>query len=157
MRPVLERFLEKINIPDDKSKCWIWNGATIRGYGLIRISGKGVFTHRLAYTMLVGEIPEGMCILHTCDVSNCCNPTHLRVGTNKDNSQDMVAKGRHIPVRGESHGIHKLKEKDIPKIRRMVACGYTLEQIGKVFGVSYSTIFLVKSGRTWTHVGRVNK
>jgi hypothetical protein len=53
------------------------------------------YAHRRAWEEAFGPIPDGMLVLHTCDVRNCVNPEHLFLGTNKENTQDMVTKGRH--------------------------------------------------------------
>jgi len=148
-RKVLGRFLSKLNIPEDRSNCWLWEGAITEGYGKIRIYYDLVFVHRLAYTIFVGEIPESKCILHSCDIRNCCNPTHLFPGTHQDNMRDMCNKCKNYMKLGEDNPESKLKNKDIPKIRRMLSCGYPQKHIGKVFGVSCSAISWIKCGKSW--------
>jgi len=140
-REVLGKFLDKLEILEDRSKCWLWEGCVGNdGYGLIRVGGKIVYVHRLAYTIFVGEIPEGKCILHSCDVRNCCNPIHLWAGTNKENTRDMITKARNSS---------KLLARDIPKICRMLACGYPQRYTGKVFGISQSAINNINNGKAW--------
>mgnify|MGYP001546247430 CR=1 FL=1 len=74
--------------------CFIWYCArTHDGYGQKRINGVGHYTHRLAYEGANGPIPEGMFVLHRYDTPPCCNPDHLFLGTKKDNTHDMIAKG----------------------------------------------------------------
>lgn len=66
-----------------------------RGYGVIYFNGRQTYTHRVSYELHVGPIPDGLFILHRCDVPACVNPDHLFVGSAADNVADMMAKGRH--------------------------------------------------------------
>jgi hypothetical protein len=86
--------------------CWMWTAGTDRdGYGKFAIGhGKQDQTHtrahRFAYELLVGPIPDGMVVMHSCDTPACVNPDHLSVGTPLDNNDDKVAKGRHAKLWG---------------------------------------------------------
>jgi hypothetical protein len=95
---VIERFERLIErIP--QSGCWIWMGSVDRrGYGRFsphRIARKA---HRVAYELFVGPIPPRMGILHSCDIPSCVNPSHLRPGTQRDNTLDAIRRGRHVPL-----------------------------------------------------------
>lgn len=57
--------------------CWIWQGATDLGYGVLKRQGRKQQAHRYAYTLAVGELTEGLHLYHTCRVRNCVNPAHL--------------------------------------------------------------------------------
>jgi hypothetical protein len=74
--------------------CWNWtaNCHPVTGYGRTRCSRDFIYSHRMAYELTHGEIPVGMCVLHSCDNPKCCNPAHLRVGTQQDNVDDRVAR-----------------------------------------------------------------
>lgn len=88
-----ERFWAKVDKrgPD---ACWPWLASRCdSGYGKFRV-GKMTRSHRVAFELGGGEIPDGQCVLHRCDNPACCNPAHLFVGTFNDNVQDMVRKGR---------------------------------------------------------------
>jgi hypothetical protein len=83
--------------------CWIWLGAWFpEGYGMLMrraISSNPITAHRLVYTVLVGEIPESLSVLHYCDVPPCVRPTHLYVGTQADNMRDRAMRGRQRAAR----------------------------------------------------------
>lgn len=77
--------------------CWLWTGAkNSRGYGQTAsgLKGKSKLAHRASYEHFYGPIPDGLYVLHRCDVPHCVNPQHLFVGTAADNMQDAVRKGR---------------------------------------------------------------
>jgi len=87
--------------PEPNTGCWLWDGAlNNKGYGKIGFGGGNGGTrlvHRLMWEMQRGPIPDDLWVLHRCDVTICCNPEHLFLGTPLDNMQDMHAKGRFVP------------------------------------------------------------
>lgn len=90
-----ERYIERVS----ESGCWLWLGKMDSGgYGVIRKGPakeqRSYRAHRLFYEEYVGPIPEGLWVLHRCDVRCCVNPNHLFLGTRADNMNDMYAKGR---------------------------------------------------------------
>jgi|SRR6185295_9831137 len=75
--------------------CWNWIGSlNVWGYGRVQMNGKGMNASRAAYLLLVNPDIGDKCVLHKCDNPRCINPDHLYLGTTKDNTADMVAKGR---------------------------------------------------------------
>jgi hypothetical protein len=85
--------------------CIVWTGASDRsGYGIITVAPdfspprRTWLAHRVSWTLSNGPIPDGLVVCHRCDNPPCCNPEHLFVGTHKQNSEDMVAKGRNWRV-----------------------------------------------------------
>ncbi len=79
---------------------WSWRGAKNRkGQGVVRYEGHNWVTSRLAWTLTHGQIPLRMYVCHHCDNASCINPEHLFIGTPKDNTQDMIRKGRRRPER----------------------------------------------------------
>lgn len=98
IRPTLEdRFWAKV----DKSNpggCWVWTAATSwKGYGKFSTTHKTFeASHRLAWILTNGLIPDGLHVCHRCDNPPCCRPDHLFLGTALDNHRDMVLKGRSV-------------------------------------------------------------
>lgn len=97
--PVMDRIGNKLEY-DALTGCYLWAGATgDSGYGVVNIghspSGKMARTHRVVWEHFNGAIPPGMVILHKCDTPLCCNPAHLKLGTKRENTHDMMRKGRH--------------------------------------------------------------
>lgn len=82
------------------SGCWEWTGSRNRGrngtlrYGVIKLGRRRVMAHRATYETFVGPIPDGLKLLHSCDNEPCCNPGHLRPGTQRENGDDMARRKR---------------------------------------------------------------
>lgn len=96
-----ERFWAKVNkdgptVRAELGPCWAWTAdRNHKGYGRLQLGGNVVeLAHRYSWALHVGPIPEGMLVCHHCDNPVCVRPEHLFVGTAKDNTADMIAKGR---------------------------------------------------------------
>lgn len=91
--PLAERFWAKVDRSSDG--CWEWTGGRFdEGYGTIRVAGRSLKTHRVAWELVQGAIPEGLCVCHRCDNPPCCRPDHLFLGTREENNRDRDEKGR---------------------------------------------------------------
>lgn len=92
--------VDRIN-DDNEETCWPWRGPEYRGgYGSLLFMGRRETAPRAIYEAEHGPIPGGMSVCHRCDNPPCCRPSHLFLGTPKDNSEDMLAKGR---ARGQQY------------------------------------------------------
>lgn len=150
---ILERFHEHACKADD-NECWLWAGPlNDRGYGRINknINGKwkALRAHRVSWMIYRGEIPEALQICHKCDVRNCVNPSHLFLGTQRDNMRDRDIKGR--VRRGATHAFAKLTDDDIINIR-LLAKTQSHTKIACHYKVSDSNISRIVNRHTWTHI-----
>ena len=134
-----ERFWQKV---DRSGECWLWTASCYqRGYGQFSPAHKvRAKAHRFSWELTNGKIPNGMYVLHTCDVRACVNPEHLFLGTHEDNMKDMRIKGR--------SGI-KLTALKVKEIRLMFEQGISLTQIGNTFSVSTGHVASIINGEKW--------
>jgi hypothetical protein len=147
----VERFLRKIDRRSE-TECWEWIAGKESGYGRFRIGGRNGKTYiatRLMWRLVHGTDPAGQLILHTCDNRACCNPAHLFIGSDTDNSRDREAKGRGNHARGQEHGLTILTDEDVVRIYQS---SESYAALGRRYGVSDVTIRNIREGKTWQHV-----
>ena len=144
------RFWQRASV-DNPKKCWEWTGSLgSTGYGQIKVDGKTIKAHRLAYQIQYGLIPDTRCVCHSCDNPKCVNPFHLFLGTHDDNIKDAVSKGR--IRKGEDHGMAKLTDDSVFEIRRLYSRGASRSVLASMWQVSTRTIGDIVSRRTWKHL-----
>lgn len=151
----IKRLIEERSVPDPNSGCWLWTASTQKsGYGDFRAFGRKHFlSHRASYTVFVGDIPEGMHILHKCDNPSCCNPNHLSVGTNHENILDSMKKGRrkgvgrvrpsgltYKPSNEKTDRRIVLTKEMLDKAKELMAGGMRPGNAAKDIGVKYHTL-----------------
>ncbi len=148
--PWPDRFWNKAK---REGECLIWQGCKRNGYGIYVFATpvrEEWGAHRLAYTLAKGEIPPGINVLHKCDTPLCIEPTHLFLGTHRDNVIDKVSKQRQ--TKGEDVNTSLLKEADVREIRKLLAADISIHRIARLFVVTNATILNIQNGKTWKHV-----
>jgi hypothetical protein len=110
-----------------------WHPGRRNRRGMIYTGEKQELAYRVSYRLFKGEIPTGMCVCHHCDNPRCIEPSHLFLGTQRDNMADMRAKNR-----GSKPPIKRTKvsPEAVVMIDRLREMGWTYKQIGYVVGTS---------------------
>ena len=97
--------------------CWLWTGARDRkGYGHIKVAGRNLKAHRVAYELAYGPIPRGLELDHLCNVPSCVRPSHLEAVTPAENRRRQAARRVRCP-----HG-HPYDQRDSHGRRRCGTC-----------------------------------
>ena len=142
VRPVAERFWEKVDKSGGPDACWLWRARrNALGYGTLKVQERTILAHRIAYELHYGSIPDGALVCHHCDNPPCVNPAHLWTGTNRDNTEDRDAKERFKA---------KLSRPAALAIRRKYATGqYTQSQLAQEYGISEALIWRIVHNQVW--------
>lgn len=114
--------------------------------------GEHYYAHRLAWEIYRGPIPEGIQVLHRCDVKRCVRPTHLFLGTQRDNVWDCIKKGRFVfppkvSFRGEKNPSAKITDLEAERLKSKRQQGILLKDLSRQFGLSMGTISQICNGR----------
>jgi hypothetical protein len=126
----LTRFWAKV---EKTETCWLWTGAKIsRGYGCCGFEGQPWLVHRLAYTVLVGPIGQGLTIDHVkprCTSKLCVRPDHLEPVTRRENTQ------RYARLITTCKRGHELRKRPGDRQRRCRACQAIDQREARAAGV----------------------
>lgn len=162
---LVELFWSKVDQSEGSSACWPWKEARDKdGYG--RFWGGTTFRRNIPANRFVLMITVGMPIrsrkqaLHDCDNPSCCNPTHLHLGTHKQNHREKMLRGRtqnctgpKNPPRGSRHPNARVTEEIVRKIRKeYIPRMVSLRFLGKKYGISETNVHWIVTGGTWQHV-----
>jgi hypothetical protein len=128
----LYRTIRDRTMPITETGCLIWTGRiSSHGYGTIKVDGKNVGAHRIAWELEEGTIPKDMLVLHKCDVRTCVNVNHLFLGNHADNMKDARIKDRYG---------RKISNADVFQIKDLYGYGFTQREIGGMWGVTAAAI-----------------
>jgi hypothetical protein len=155
---IREWFSQQLNTTE--SGCWEWTRCLSRkGYGQFRLNGRTTYTHRYVLEEKLGRaIRAGYMACHSCNNRKCCNPDHIREGSAKENTQDMVNAGRQatgdaVAQRGEKHGMSKLTESQVRVIRETTG---SVREVARAYGISPGTVSSIRLRKTWAHLPSSN-
>lgn len=142
---------------DSEKGCWNWKGClTAYGYPQANRNGKVYLLHRKFFEKSRGEIPKDKCICHTCDNRKCVNPYHMFIGTKKENTQDMLNKGRKNPALGEKSTKSKLTQEQVLEIRKLHKLDNSIKKLSDRFKVSPQSIWAIIARKNWKHLKEEN-
>lgn len=140
--------------------CWEWTGAKFpspNAYGFLSVGivdGKQRFirAHRLSWEIANGPLPDGACVLHTCDNQGCVNPAHLYAGTQQQNVKDRAdrKRGREQRQWGAENTNAKLSEQDVQLIKQLCSSGKSQTAVAALFGVKQPQVSRIVRGKTRT-------
>lgn len=157
-KSILKGKIKAYSIRDESSKCWIWQRALVKGYGVTSVNSKELYAHRASHMVFNGDIPPGMLVMHSCDTPACVNPKHLKVGTARDNGLDMVKKRRCAHdlypgmMAGTKNGRACLTEKLVLNIRSEWPNRKSTKDMAKRYGVCLSAIVRAATKKSWRHL-----
>lgn len=131
-----------------EAACWPWMGTLSHdGYGLFCVKRKWRKASRVALKFSGANVPDDMCVCHTCDNRRCCNPAHMFLGTNADNTADKVAKGR----QSRGGAVSKLTADQVRIMRTDAASGLTHAALSRQYGISRPSVSAIVRRKTWKH------
>lgn len=137
-----------MGLDEDIGPCLIYPGRkNKRGYG---ITPSGQYAHRVAFFEAHGYFPE--VVRYRCDNPPCVQLNHLEPGTQADNLQDAIDRGRARRAQGTDVATSKLTWPQVRAIREALASDQppTIKGLAKKYGVDRHTIRKIRDGLTWT-------
>ena len=137
-------FLSLVNKTET---CWLWMGGVDKnGYGQFTVNYRNTRAHRYSYSTFVATIPKGALVLHSCDNPPCVNPSHLSLGSHKENARQRAERGRNGNQSGEANHAALLTAKQVESIRTDTR----LQRIiAKDYRIAQQTVSDIKRGRRW--------
>lgn len=148
-----EQFYAKVSKTPTERGCLEWLGTcNPNGYGYF---GRHYYTHRVAWELANGPIPDGKSVLHHCDNRLCVNVDHLFLGTQADNMRDMDDKGRRSApprLKGEQNPKARLTAEQVLEIRSEKYAGWKQSDIARHFGITQVQAGRILNRESWAHL-----
>lgn len=136
-----------------KDGCWGWSASLSGGYGSVCTGSRtNAKAHRVSWMVNFGPIPSEKIVLHNCDNRACTNPSHLRIGTHKDNADDKYRRNRDKHVSCEKHCRSTLNNEQVLEIRSLLANGGSVRSLADRFNVGWHAINHIRIGKTWRNL-----
>lgn len=132
-----KRFWSKVDYSNPDG-CWEWQAYRLKGHGRVSYKGKAHYAHRVSWILNIGEIPEGMCVLHKCNNRPCVNPDHLYIGDYRDNAIDRSKDGTNPKM--------KLDAGDVRVMRELLNIGTNRKALAWLFDIHESSIDKIHRG-----------
>lgn len=141
----LAAVIKQHTVVNKVTGCWNWQRyIRFNGYGELTCGGVKYKAHRAAFMAHNGPIPDGACVLHSCDNRRCCNPDHLSLGTQAENLADMYQKGR-----GRERLIPPISDEAAPVV---VDMSISQRRAAAMLGVSRDVVRAWRGRRPRKHV-----
>lgn len=137
--------------------CVVWTGnKNNRGYGVVKVGRKKLQAHRFVWEQKHGPIPDGMCVCHKCDNTECVNPDHMFLGSHTQNMQDAAKKGRVYNMATAAALVsNRLTDVQREEIKQKNAAGVGMGVLAREYGISRTSIKRVITGRRYGPVKQV--
>lgn len=147
----IHRFWSKVGRTENEDDCWEWQASVkSKGYGGVSIGGQILRSHRVAWIITYGAIPDGLLVCHHCDNTKCCNPRHLFLGTQHENMADMAIKKRSLY--GERNKMAKLTTEQVELIRQLYQpYSFSYRKLAEMFGVGRTQIERIIKYQKWNN------
>jgi len=145
---LISRIEPEVEI-DNKTECWMWQAATARGYGKIRIGETVATVHRVTFRLAADGLDNDEQLNHECHRRACVNPRHVSIGTQAENMRQSILSGRYHRMQSP------LSERDVRGIRERYADDsedVSTRDLADDSGVSQRCICKIVNRKSWTHI-----